>query len=600
MGGLTGAGLGSVTGGFIIHAALGGRGPGWHLLACGMVGGTASVLMDPLPLLDSSRRVGVPTGSDRGRRSALASALVGAAATATLLVAASALQKWLIGAPMGPRGFIVPLVFGALVGLLLGIYVGRERTQRRRHQAAERALAAAQDAMPLGLAILDEHQVVQRANRWLVEELGFDPSGQRCCGVLPGCEDQDESCLIQEAIRSGRATRLEGRRAWRERQVEVSVQPVDEHRVLLVILDRTRRQELECQREILEARLERARRMEALGRLAGGVAHDLNNMLQAILANLAELEGRVSEEELGGLEESVEQTAALVKRLQALARGEEAPQLQELDLVEVVRRATRLATPLLPEGVALRVDEGSSAVVLADSDQLAQVLHNLILNAHQAMPLGGRITLRTGADHSMGWVEVVDQGVGMPPEVVEHVFEPFFTRRQGGTGLGLAMAWTSIRAQQGHIQVQSTPGLGSSFRVHLPLAHPVRPPSLSPTARRTVLVVERDEAVRKLVHWALESRGLEVLEASEPQQALERASRGLDLVILDLDQPGGQGPRLFQALRDAQPGLAVLFTSAGVGPGADDLPGTALLHKPYGIESLRDTVSRLLVEQGRL
>jgi two-component system cell cycle sensor histidine kinase/response regulator CckA len=342
---------------------------------------------------------------------------------------------------------------------------------------------------------------------------------------------------------------------------------------LALVRDTTARRELEDQ-------LRHAQKMEAVGRLAGGVAHDFNNLLTVINGYTDVLLDQVTPEspthaDLVMVREAGDRAAALTAQLLAFSRRTIiAP--KPLNLNVIVDRLAKMCTRIIGEDIGLDTqlapDLGS---VMADAGQIEQVVMNLLVNARDAMPHGGRLTITTRniATPAGRYVCLVvsDTGEGMTDEIRARVFEPFFTTKpQGqGSGLGLATAYGIVEQASGEIRVDSTPGVGSSFSVILPLIEAsAAPPPLVPHERprgtETVLLAEDEDAVRRLVQRALELHGYSVLPARSGEEAeqLERSHMGpIHLLITDVVMPGMGGRQLADTLKSRRPQLKVLYMS---------------------------------------
>jgi PAS domain S-box-containing protein len=373
----------------------------------------------------------------------------------------------------------------------------------------------------------------------------------------------------------------------------------------------------------LQERLVRSERMEAVGRLAGGIAHDVNNVLAAVsgyaellrteLAGSAPASGHVD-----GIFRSVERAASLVTQLLAVARQQHL-EPTEVELCDAVGDLEDMLRRLLPDEVELDVDCRAAGVVRADGSQLQQVLLNLVLNARDALPDGGRITVEADTQPLAGEGDlpagdyarliVRDDGVGMPPEVLSRCFEPFFTTRRasGGTGLGLSTAFGIARQSGGDLQVSSEPGRGTTFVLLLPALVDRSGADASADADAdaelrqeertgaTVLLAEDDPAVRELITAVLTARGHRVVSAADGAAALAAAAGSNpppDLLVTDVDMPRLAGPALAAALRDQWADLPVLFVS-GARPATGSLPGR-FLSKPFTPDDLADSVDALL------
>lgn len=366
------------------------------------------------------------------------------------------------------------------------------------------------------------------------------------------------------------------------------------------------------ERRRLQDELLHASRLESLGRLAGGLAHDFNNLLAAMLGSI-ELLGDVcpesGHEDLATMRHITLRARDLTAQLLAFAR-QQRTELETVDLCALVRKVERLLRRLVGPTVELVIDIGHADAfglhVFADAAQLEQVLVNLVVNARDAMPRGGRVTVALGmeeADDRRAWVTlaVTDQGSGIQSQHLPHVFDPFFTTKPTGTGLGLASSYGVVKAHGGTISVESEPGRGATFKVKLPRVTPARVPTRSPGASRggrgRVLVVDDDDAVRTSTARMLQTLGYEVLTAASggEAEALARAGSGkLDLLVCDLAMPNRSGPDVARSLVQLHPGLKVLFVS-GYPRGAErELPAESFLQKPYD----RDTLARKLATLG--
>jgi two-component system cell cycle sensor histidine kinase/response regulator CckA len=374
-----------------------------------------------------------------------------------------------------------------------------------------------------------------------------------------------------------------------------------------------------------------ARKMEAVGRLASGVAHDFNNLL-TVLTGYGELL-------LGALPDfhparpyaeqilrAVERGASVTRQLLSFSR-KQAPQAVVLDLNEVVQRVGQLLRPLIGEHVELRYDlSAQPCLVKADAAQLEQVLVNLAVNARDAMPGGGRLTLRTangaagppaGGHNGFagGWVllAVSDTGVGMDEPTRARIFEPFFTTKDPGkgTGLGLATVQGIVAQSEGRIVVDSDPGRGTTFRIYLPCAAEAPRPAdgtaatpLPPRGSETVLLLEDEEAVRLLVQQFLQRQGYRVLVAASGEQALRLAAEHtgpIHLLVTDVVMPRLSGGEVARQVAQVRPGIGVLsisgYTSHPVLQEPLALANAAALAKPFTLGVLARKVREILDRQ---
>jgi two-component system cell cycle sensor histidine kinase/response regulator CckA len=377
------------------------------------------------------------------------------------------------------------------------------------------------------------------------------------------------------------------------------------------------------ERKLLEEQLQQAQKMEAVGRLAGGIAHDFNNLLTIIRGNADLLRTRPlaeprSTELLDDLRLAADRAAALVRQLLMFSRRQPArPEI--VDLNEVVSRLGGLLSRLLGERIAVETRLAAAPVTTrGDYSHLEQVVMNLAVNARDAMPQGGVLTLRTEVrdtgDHGphsgrQAVLTVTDTGIGMTEEVKQQIFEPFFTTKgpDKGTGLGLATVFGIVEQAGGRISVTSAPGAGTTFQIVLPWCAglpgrpEVTPPPLAVPERAagrgtSVLLVEDEDAVRKLARITLEGHGYSVTDAPDGETALRLAAqdRRFDVLVTDMTMPGIDGHDLAGRIRTLRPELGVVFVSGYVPDLAplEDIRGADFLPKPFTPSDLLRAVSR--------
>lgn len=377
----------------------------------------------------------------------------------------------------------------------------------------------------------------------------------------------------------------------------------------------------------LEEQLRQGQKMEAIGRLAGGVAHDFNNLLTSILSHsellLGQLPDGSAREDVETIRQTAERGAALTRQLLAFSRMQRVePRL--VDLNAVVLEAQRLLRRALGDPITLEISLSTIGSVLADPGQLGQVLVNLALNARDAMPDGGTLTIAThetrvneslAAQHSglppgvYVTLTVADTGVGIPTEDQARIFEPFFTTKPTGqgTGLGLATVYGLVKQWGGYTAVESAPGSGTAFTIYLPRQEGTQPVETGeavrplPRGTETVLIVEDEATVRRSVRRLLTRHGYTVLEARHGADALriiQDSAAPIALVLTDLVMPEMTGRELIAALK-ARPGTPKMLVMSGyedpaVMPG-DPLPaGTTFLAKPFTSEALLEAVRAVL------
>ncbi len=383
-------------------------------------------------------------------------------------------------------------------------------------------------------------------------------------------------------------------------------------------------------RRTLEQQLLQARKMEGIGRMAGGIAHDFRNILTAILGYAEIVLDQLPQHDPNWantlkIRQASGRAAELTSQLLAFSR-QQVLRLEVLDLNKIVRGSQDILRRLIGDDVTIETQLAAElACVKADAAQLEQVIVNLAANARDAMPLGGRITIVTAETTLTGGpsaddepvepgpyvvLSVGDTGAGMDERTRARIFEPFFTsKEQGkGTGLGLVTVYGTVRQLGGYISVDSELGRGTRFNIYLPQTdekpHVVAKPaakSRAPTGTERVLLVEDEDAVRGFVGTVLRRAGYHVEEAPEPAAALELAA-GLDpapdVLVTDVIMPGMRGTELASQLKARQPGLPVVYIS-GYGTATDqehdiDTHGDALLEKPFGPDALLRAVRNAL------
>jgi nitrogen-specific signal transduction histidine kinase/ActR/RegA family two-component response regulator len=381
----------------------------------------------------------------------------------------------------------------------------------------------------------------------------------------------------------------------------------------------------------LERQLQQSQKLEAVGQLAGGVAHDFNNMLTIILGYSDLLLDSLNErdplrESVLAIDEAATRAARLTRQLLAFSRRQ-VLQFEVLDINAVVAGIREMAQRLIGEDITLTVSlQPDLRRVRADSAQLEQVIMNLAVNARDAMPRGGSLTIETrnvglDADYAAQYnsevrpgeyvlLAVSDTGHGMDKATLAHIFEPFFTTKEPGkgTGLGLAMAFGIVRQSGGHIAAYSEPGLGATFKIYLPIvAEDSHVPSPTTNKRtvtagtETILLVEDEDAVRNLARLILTRQGYTVLEARNGGEALllwERHGEEVDLLVTDVVMPHMSGRQVADRLRALRPSIRVLFLSgytddAVIRHGVIDA-GVPFLQKPFKADSLAQKVREAL------
>jgi PAS domain S-box-containing protein len=385
------------------------------------------------------------------------------------------------------------------------------------------------------------------------------------------------------------------------------------------------------ERKGVEDQLRQAQKMEAVGNLTGGVAHDFNNLLTVIIGNLDLLRDDVAgnqaaEQKIETILQASERGSDLTRLMLAFSRRQPL-QSRPVDVNRLIRNTTRLLCRTLGEEISIEVQpEADVEHALVDESQLETALLNISINARDAMPEGGMLSITTrnaelDADYvalhpgvargAYVEIEIADTGAGMPPDVVERIFEPFFTTKAvgRGTGLGLSMVYGFMKQSNGHISVYSEVGQGTVFKLFLPVAQraesQARPAAMEQPARHSgnavILAVDDNPDVRATVVVQLEGLGYRVREADNAHSALEILDSidRIDLLFTDIIMPGGlNGKELATKARSKRPDLKVLFTSGfpgtSTGPGTRFDEGDVLLSKPYRKHDLAKAVEEIL------
>ena len=436
-----------------------------------------------------------------------------------------------------------------------------------------------------------------------------------------------------EQRRSDHAGSYESPHSWKHRKKDGTVIEVEIATTNIVFQGHPARLTLAndvTEKRSLEVQLLQSQKIESMGRLAGGVAHDFNNLLGVISGYSDLLRKRVATDPrltryVDDIMKAAERAAGLTRQLLAFSR-KQVLQPRVLDLNVVVGETEKMLRRLIGEDVQLMtVFDEQLGSVRADPGQMDQVLMNLAVNARDAMPRGGRLTIETSnvvldrayARQHPGVepgpyvrLAVSDSGHGMAPEVLARVFEPFFTTKEPGkgTGLGLATVHGIVKQSGGHVWVYSEPGQGTTFKIYLPRtdvttgeAEPRASDEELPRGSETILLVEDEASLRELVRECLEGGGYTVLEARHGTQALElseRYSGPLHLLMTDVVMPGMSGRELAERLRAARPEVRILYMSGYTddavvlhGVLAEDM---AFLQKPFTTETLARTVREVL------
>ena len=410
------------------------------------------------------------------------------------------------------------------------------------------------------------------------------------------------------------------------RELLVTVSPVamgGEPHVLLLAQDVS-------ERAMLERQLRQAQKMEAIGQLAAGVAHDFNNILTVIQGHAGLLHNKLKQSaqdtrSIDQISHSATRAATLVRQLLMFSR-KQVMQFRHLDVNDLMTSTIRMLQRLVGEHVEIDFKPGDSLpAIYADHSMMEQILMNLSVNARDAMPNGGHVTIKTSLETihrpptpmdpepregKFICLTFTDTGTGMDTQILGRIFEPFFTTKPAGkgTGLGLSTVFGIVRQHHGWLDVQSKPNHGTTFRIYFPVSH--QPPEKTEaivdtnllSGRETVLVAEDEEPLRQMVVHVLRIQGYTVLEAESGRHALEvweQASRPVDLLLTDMVMPGGiMGSELAARLTEKHPALKVIYTS-GYSPGMAGkdtslLAGPNFLPKPYSLGKLTQFIRECL------
>jgi two-component system, cell cycle sensor histidine kinase and response regulator CckA len=482
---------------------------------------------------------------------------------------------------------------------------------------------------PMGVAFADGQGRLVDANAAFRSFFSLSGvlAGRALADLVEASDREPVQSLIAGAANGHAATgSVELRAAGQgERMAELFANPGADGRVVLYLLDVS-------EQKALELKFAQSQKMQAVGQLAGGVAHDFNNLLTVIIGNSEFLLMRhqaadPSFKEINEIHQNALRAATLVGQLLAFSR-KQTLQPRVLTVRDVLGELALMLRRLLREGVELKLEHGAELwPVHADEAQLSNAIINLVVNARDAMPGGGTVTIRTANEtaaepRTVGSaimpagdyvrIEVGDSGIGIPKEHLGKIFDPFFTTKPvgQGTGLGLATVYGIVKQTGGFITVDSEVGKGTTFRIFLPrhrvdqtaaAAEPERAAPRDVTGQDTILLVEDEEAVRSFAARALRMRGYNVIEASGGEEALEvvrTATAPIHLLVTDVVMPNMDGPTLVRAVKRIRPEMAVIFMSGYAEEAfrrndekAEDLH---FLPKPFGLKQLAAKVKDVL------
>jgi len=515
---------------------------------------------------------------------------------------------------------------------LMMIAVLTDITERKQVEAERLRLITAIEQSAEAVVIADMEGFMRYVNPAFSAITGYSKEeavGQRTSLLKSGRHDDAFFAKLWTTILSGQTWRGEFENRRKDGSIiamEASITPVRGPRggitsYICIEQDITERRELEHQ-------LLQAQKFEAIGQLAGGIAHDFNNVLAAILG-MAEL-GKIEAPEGTRIRERLEKichhagrAVALTRQLLAFSRRQQLER-RDINLNHSVSEVTSLVAESLGTDIEMTTEAAPDlATIRVDPAQIEQILMNLCVNARDAMPHGGRLTIATGNVHfneddchrhpgmapgDYVRLSVADTGTGMDPATLERIFEPFFTTKPPGrgTGLGLATVYGVVKQHGGCIDVTSAPGQGATFRIYFPTSLPAEtrpaPPADAEPVRggkETILLAEDHEGLRELVHESLEALGYTVLAARDGEEAIElfrRQGGRVDLLVLDVVMPRLRGPDAYKRIRALDASVPVLFCT-GYNPDSaqvETLAGHRVLQKPYPARELARAVRELL------
>jgi PAS domain S-box-containing protein len=498
--------------------------------------------------------------------------------------------------------------------------------QRKRTEDAlekSRALSRAiLDTVPNAIVSIDDHGIIQHANAATTRLFGYEEAelmgrNVRMLMPFPYCDEHDD--YLERYRRTGEARIIGREREVEGRRKDGSVFPIRlavgealfDHARMFTGIVQDASEVRELQQQLLQSQ-----KMEAVGTLAGGVAHDFNNLLTSIRGSSEILIDHLDPADrlarsARRIQRAADRATALTTRLLAFSRRR-ATLHHPVDLNAVVRETGEIFAHALSEDVQLKLDLAAESVyVRADESQLGQVLMNLVVNASDAMQSGGNLTVATerSSDGRVA-LRVRDTGEGIPADRLDRVFEPFYTTKPEGkgTGLGLSTAVAIVREHAGGIEVESEPGIGTTFTLLLPevSAPPDDPATTAKTERRrsdgeSILLVEDDDIARELLCELLTEEGYALMATADAEDALRRASEPgarIDLLISDVVLPDLSGLELARRIRARHPDTRVIYVSGYTDQALADRgvleADAAFLRKPFGNATLLETVREVL------
>ena len=510
--------------------------------------------------------------------------------------------------------------------------IGHDITRQRVAEEQYFKLSSAVEQSPVAMAITDAKGQVQYVNAKFTEATGYTLEqmlDNQLQVLREGHPDDVSYQKFWETIQAGREWRGElsrerpdGKRVWESVQVSCLRNTSGEITNLLCL-----REDI-SERKVLEDQLRQAQKMESLGTLAGGIAHDFNNII-AVINGYAEF-AMLNAGDTDSLQKSVreikraaQRASGLVRQILTFSRKAEV-RFSALDLNQLSQDLVTLLAETFPRNITFTLTfDKYLPPLLADQNQLQQIVLNLCVNARDAMPSGGTITLattlvegsalppsvQTGRPYAC--LAVTDTGTGMTPAVRARIFEPFYTTKpvNQGTGLGLAVVYGIVASHEGTIEVVSAPGAGSTFKIYLPLVdNVVIAPTVAkstdfPGGTESILVVDDEAPLRLLLEAAFIRKGYKVASAHDGLDAIEKIAepdRKIDAVLLDLNMPGANGVEVMRVIRATRPHLKVMILTGHLTPAAckdfEKLGQKHFVKKPYTLDELGRRLRELLDE----
>ena len=500
--------------------------------------------------------------------------------------------------------------------------VGHDMTRQRMAEEQYYTLSNAVEQSPVAMVITDADGKVQYVNAKFTEVTGHTLEHILDNNVSVLREGHPSEISYEEfwsTIRAGREWRGElarerpnGKTVWESVQVSCLRNPAGDVTNLLCL-----REDI-TDRKMLENQLRQAQKMESLGTLAGGIAHDFNNII-AVINGYAEFamlntgNADALQRSVREIKRAAQRASGLVRQILTFSRKAEVS-VAAMDLNQLTRDLVALLSETFPRNISFNFAlDDKLPPLLADQNQLQQIVLNLCVNARDAMPSGGTLTLTTACvdpaklpatlqpGRGYACLAVSDTGTGITPEVRARIFEPFFTTKavNQGTGLGLAVVYGIVASHEGTIEVESEPGAGSTFKIFLPLADNL---VIAPVATRatdfpggteSLLVVDDEAPLRMLLEAALSQKGYKVVSARDGLDAIEKIAdpaRQFDAVLLDLNMPGANGVDVLRVIKATRPSLKVLILTGHLTPTArmefERLGQKHFARKPYTLDEL--------------